>query len=187
LRPTAHGYYKSAYQTIVQQTKAGLTGTNATTFENANNLGSVLGDLQTALKAYSDAGGDTNILKGNLDSVRNKIGALTNDPKYKSLAVQLDTAFQNYRHVMTGANFSAAESSSYASVLPSKNNTIALNLATIEGAKAAANSTVEANIKNVVGQGGIYIKQYADGATPQAQTVPADPTFTDWLKTNGLQ
>ena len=183
----ANGDYKSAYQTIVQQTKAGLTGTNATTFENANNLGSVLGDLQSALKAYSDAGGDTNLLKGNLDTVGNKVGALINDPKYKAIAVQLDTAFQNYRHVMTGANFSAAESNSYASVLPSKNNTIALNLATIDGAKAATNSTVEANIKNVVGQGGVYIKQYADGATPPAQTAPADPVFSAWLKANGLQ
>lgn len=182
----AAGDYKSAYQTIVQQTKAGLTGTNATTFENAANLGSTLSDLQTALQSYANAGGDTNILKGNLDTVGNKIGTLINDPKYKAIAVQLDTAFQNYRHVMTGANFSAAESNSYASVLPSKNNTIALNLATIEGAKAAANSTVEANIKNVVGQGGVYIKQYADGATPPAQTAPADPVFTSWLKANGL-
>lgn len=182
----ANGDYKSAYQTIVQQTKAGLTGTNATTFENANNLGSVLGDLQSALQAYSNAGGDTNILKGNLDTVGNKIGTLINDPKYKSIAVQLDTAFQNYRHVMTGANFSAAESNSYASVLPSKNNTIALNLATIAGAQAAANSTVEANIKNVVGDGGVYIKQYADGATPPAQTAPADPVYSAWLKSNGL-
>jgi hypothetical protein len=172
----AAGDYKSAYQGIVQQTRAGLDTTNATRFDNALGLDSTLGDLKDALQAFSDAGGNTNILTGTQDQIQTKLGVLMTDPKYASLAVQLDTAYQNYRLMLTGANFSSAEASAYASVLPQKGNTFALNQAKIEGARAAANSTVEGGIKSVVGDGGIYLKQYAEGAAPAAAgSADSDP------------
>lgn len=160
----ANDDYPSAWTTIKDQTKNSLSGTNATRFENANVLDSTLGDLKTALQAYSDAGGDTNIFKGTQDQIQTRIGQLQTDPKYASLAVQLDSAYQNYRLMLTGANFSSAEASAYASVLPSKNNSLALNLAKIEGAQNAANSTIDGFVKGAVGQGGIYIKDKAQGA-----------------------
>lgn len=120
------------------------------------------------MKAYADAGGNTNIFKGTEDQVQTKIGTLMTDPKYASLAVQLNAAFQNYRLQMTGAAFGDKESAEYASILPAPGNTLDLNLAKLNGAKAYLNSSVETSIKNVVGQGGVYIKQYAEGATPQS-------------------
>ena len=161
----ASGDYKSAYQGILQQTRAGLDTQNEQHFDNALTLTSTLSDLKSALQDYANAGGDTNILKGTEDQIQTKIGKLNTDPKYAALAVRLDTAYQNYRLMLTGANFSQAESAAYASVLPSKYNTLDLNLAKIDGAQQAANSTIEGNIKSVVGDGGIYIKQYAEGAT----------------------
>jgi hypothetical protein len=174
----AAGDYKSAYQGIIQQTKAGLSQANATTFENALNLTSSLPGIAKSLQALSDAGYNTDKLSGTADQVQDKIGALLTDPKYASIAVQLDTEYQNYRRSMTGANFSQAEADSYASVLPEKGNTLALNLAKVKGAVAAANSTVEANINGVVGQGGVYIKQYAEGATPPASSSSSSSTST---------
>lgn len=164
----AAGDYKSAYATIVQQTGAALQGTDATKFQNAILLDSTLGDLKKALQDYAaaDPKNATNLLTGKLDDVQTKIGVLMTNPQYAKLAVQLDTAYQSYRQALTGANFSNAEASAYASVLPSKSNTISLNLAKIDGAKAAANSAVEGGIKSAgIGQGGIEIKKYAEGAS----------------------
>lgn len=168
----ASGDYDSAYQGIIQQTGAGLDSTNATRFTNAITLSSTLTDLQKALQAYGDAGGDTNIFTGTQDQIQTKIGQLYTNPKYAALAAQLDTAYQNYRLMLTGANFSSAEASAYASVLPSKNNSLALNLAKIAGAQAAAKSTVDGDIRRVVGEGGIEIQAYANGATPGANSSP---------------
>jgi hypothetical protein len=78
------------------------------------------------------------VLTGTQDQIQTKLGVLSTNPKYASLAVQLDTAYQNYRLMLTGANFSSAEASAYASVLPSKSNTLTLNLAKIDGAQSAA-------------------------------------------------
>ena len=69
---------------------------------------------------------------------------------------------------MTGAAFGDKESAEYASILPAAGNTLDLNLAKLQGAKAYLNSSVEGSIKSVVGQGGVYIKQYAEGAQPQS-------------------
>lgn len=164
----ANGDYASAWTTIQQQTKESLSGTNSTRMENAQNLDSTLGDLKDALQAYADAGGNTNILSGTEDNIQTKIGALKTDPQYAALAVQLDSAYQNYRLMLTGANFSQAEASAYASVLPSKSNTLALNMAKIEGAQNAANSTIDGFVKAAVGQGGLEIKDKAQGVADAA-------------------
>jgi hypothetical protein len=157
--------YPSAYALVAQSTASGLKGSAATTFQNQATSLSVLGDLQTAIKAYADAGGNTNIFKGAADDIQTKIGKLYTDPKYAALATQLDSAFQQYRLNMTGAAFGPKESAEYASVLPAKGNTLDLNLAKLNGAKAYLNSSVEGAIKQVVGQGGVEIKKYAEGAT----------------------
>lgn len=162
----ANGDYGSAYAAINGATSAGLKGTAATTFQQQQNSLGVLDSLHQAIKAYAAAGGSTNILKGTADNIQTNIGKLMTDPKYASLAVQLNAAFQNYRLQMTGAAFGDAESAQYAAILPAPGNTLDLNLAKLEGAKSYLNSSVESSIKSVVGQGGVYIKQYAEGATP---------------------
>ena len=109
-------------------------------------------------------GGNTNIFKGSADKIQTKIGALMTDPKYASLAVQLDAAFQNYRLQMTGAAFGRQ---SRRGIMPRyfrPRNTLDLNLAKLTGPKITSIPASKATIKNVVGQGGVYIKQYAEGA-----------------------
>lgn len=182
--------YQSAYASIVQATSKGLTGANASNFQQqANSLG-VLDSLKSAVQKYADTGGNTNIFKGTADQIQTKIGALATDPKYAALAVQMNAAFQNYRLQMTGAAFGVKESAEYASILPSPGNTLDLNLAKLGGAQAYLNSSVESSIKSVIGQGGIFIKEYAEGANsvaPASTTqAPVDDEFTGWLQANGL-
>jgi hypothetical protein len=173
--------YGSAYAAIVGATASALKGTSSTTFTNQSTSLYVLNTLQNALQQYQAAGGNTNIFKGTADQIQTKIGQLYTDPKYASLATQLDSAFQQYRLNMTGAAFGVQESAEYASVLPGKSNSLDLNMAKLNGAKAYLNSSVEGAIKNVVGQGGIYIKQYAEGATPAGGASGTAPTESDPL------
>ncbi len=159
----AAGDYKSAYAQITQAAANALGGTEGTNFEQRQIQLSVLDDLQSAIQAYADAGGKTNILKGKQDDIQNKIGALITDPQYGALATQLDAAFQAYRQYMTGAAFGAQESAEYASVLPNKGNTLDLNSAKITGMRNYLNSTVEGGIKAAgLGEGAINIKNLAN-------------------------
>lgn len=167
--------YPSAYAAISQATANGLGGSAGTTFEQQQNSLGVLNALKSSIQAYADAGGDTNILKGSADQIQNKLGTLLTDPKYASLAVQMTQAFQNYRLQMTGAAFSPEESKEYAAILPSPSNTLDLNLAKLTGASTYLNSSIESSIKNVVGPGGVYIKQYAEGAQPSNTTQLTGP------------
>lgn len=162
--------YPSAYAMVVQATSKALTGTAATNFQQQIQSVGVLDHLKSAIEKYSAAGGDMNILKGTADKIQTKLGVLMTDPKYASLAVELSSAFQQYRVNMTGAAFGAKESAEYASVLPSQGNTLNLNLAKLEGASSYLNSAVESSINSAIGPGGVYIKQYADNASKgQAQ------------------
>jgi hypothetical protein len=65
---------------------------------------------------------------------------------------------------MTGAAFSPQESAEYSKVVPGKGKSIDLNLATIQGALNYANNYVEGAVRTKTGEGGVYIKQYAEGA-----------------------
>lgn len=166
--------YKSAYQLILQATTAGLTAENATKLQNAAIDQTILKDLRSAIQAYSNAGGDMNILNGKQDDIAKRIGVLANDPEYAAIAVQLDRAFQQYRQNMTGAAFSDQESAEYAKVNPNKNNKLNLNLATIDGALRYADTYVKGAIRGQVGEGGVHIKEYAEGATAPTQASPAN-------------
>lgn len=158
--------YPSAYAAILQATASGLNGTNKTDFQNRLEQYSVTQDLNSALQALKATGYDTNKLTGGADAVGTKIGLLTTDPKYAAVANQLNLAYQNYRHQMTGAAFSANEAAQYASVLPSSGNSFALNSAKIDGLNSFLTSTIDGYTKQVVGQGGVEIRKYAQGATP---------------------
>lgn len=159
----ANGDWETAYQYVVQGTANNLTGENQTRFENAVKEQFALADMQNALQAYSDAGGDMNLLKGTADNVAKNIGIAINDPRYTEVATQLDRAFQNYRQSMTGAAFGAAESRQYASVIPGKSRSLDLNLSIINGALNYLNTQVDGSISTYFGPSGVSLKNQATG------------------------
>lgn len=165
----ANGDYKSAFAGLANATADGLKGAASTNFRQAVTEKGTLSDLADSIKAYADAGGNTNILKGTEDEIQKKLGVLATDPKYAALANEMDMNFQAYRQNMTGAAFGAKESAEYAKVLPGKDKTLDLNLATIEGANNYYNSYIDNTMGQVVGQGGKYIREYAEGATQTPQ------------------
>lgn len=185
----ANGDYKSAYAAIQQTTTQGLRGEAQKDFQNRTNQLQVTKDLSTALQKLQASGYNTNKLTGGFNQIQNTVGALIQDPQYTAAATELSAALQSYRLQMTGANFSATEARDYANVLPSAGNTFALNQAKIQGLQSFLTSTVDAYTKQVVGSGGQYIREYADGATqqPQAQAnTDNSGRITNGLTSTGL-
>ena len=160
----ASGDYNSAYTQIVSSVQQKLKGSPSSKFSEQLIAKNVLSDLTDAIKNYAALGGNTNIFKGKADDIQTKIGVLATDPKFASIATQLDSAFQAYRQQMTGAAFGVQESAEYESVLPSKDNTLDLNLAKMQGANAYLDSAINGALKNTVGIGGIYIKERAEAS-----------------------
>lgn len=168
------GDYGSAYTQVLKSVSNSLTGTPKTDFENQISSYGALDELRSALQEAAAAGISTNLFQGTADKIQNKIGALVTDPKYAALATRLDSAFQQYRLNMTGAAFGAQESGEYASVIPSKSNTLDLNLAKLDGASQYLNSQIDATIQNHVGVGGVNIKKKAEqGSTGSGSGITA--------------
>lgn len=185
----AAGDYKSAYNQIANSVEDQLVGESKQRFANARTDAEVMQGLKNQIQQYADAGGDTNLLKGTAESIYNKLGTVK-DPKFKSIAVALQREFQTYRNTMTGAAFSPQESAEYQSVNPTANNTLDLNLSVIDGALSQLNNRVNSTIKSRAGEGGVYIKEYADGVqsqTPASEGAAApDNEYLKWLQANGL-
>ena len=178
----SQGDYKSAYTQILSSAGNKLTGANASNFQQQNQSYGALKDMRDVLKDAQAAGINTNIFKGGVDAVQTKIGVLATDPRYAALATRLDSAFHQYRQNMTGAAFGVAESAEYASVLPSAGNTFALNMAKIDGATQYLNAVIENTIKNTIGEGGIYIKQYAEaGDNVKQEQEKIITNIADWI------
>lgn len=164
-RALMNGDWATAYQYISQGTQNQLSGENKTKFQNAQIDTQLLGDMKSAIEAYSAAGGNMNILKGSADTIAKNIGVAINDPRYTEIATQLERVFQQYRQNMTGAAFGAQESREYARVTPTKGRELDLNLATISGALNYMDSYVTGAINSAVGPQGVEIKNKASGSS----------------------
>jgi hypothetical protein len=156
--------WDSVYTTITQKTGESLKGAAGTTFQQQVVSYDVLKDLEKAVSDYENAGGNMNLLKGTEDKIQSNIGVLMTDPRYAELAVRLDSAFYQYRQNMTGAAFGAQESRQYASVIPSKNNTMELNKAKFKGAGDYLYSNIKSSIRGQFGSQAVDIMGKAMGS-----------------------
>jgi hypothetical protein len=141
----ASGDYENAYVQMANTVENGLVGEAKQRFANARSDYQVMIGLENAVRAYTDAGGSTGLLKGTAEEIARKLGQVT-DPKLTELAVQLQREFQTYRNTMTGAAFGAKESREYESVNPTTGKKLDLNLSVIEGAKNQLRNRVEGTI-----------------------------------------
>lgn len=149
--------YTTAYAEIANSVEDGLTGTNKTRFSAARTDIAVMSGMRDAIQQFADAGGDMGYLKGTADQIAKRFGQLATNPKFASLAIQLEREFQAYRNEMTGAAFTPEESNEYRAVNPRGNAQLDLNLATIDGAIAQLSNRVKSTIDTrVPGSGKIY-------------------------------
>lgn len=156
----ATGDYKGAITRIQNSVSKGLTGENKTNFDSKRTALPAIDNLAKKLEAYSAAGGDTGILKGNVEDISAKLGKV-NDPAFKQLATDLKISLQAYRQNVSGAAFSPQEAKEYASVNPTGNKSLNLNLSIINGMRDNFERQVTGTVDAVVGDGAKYIREYA--------------------------
>lgn len=162
----ASGNFKTAYAEIANAVSDGLTGTNKTKFDDARTDLEVLSNVRTAIKNYSESGGDMGLLKGTTEDIKRKLGI--DSGKASTLAVQLWREFQTYRSNMTGAAFSPAESRDYASVNPTLGKSLDLNLSVIDGAMNQLGNRVTSTVKSrIPASQSIYEKAYGSSSDTQ--------------------
>jgi len=174
----ATGDYKGAITRIQNSVSKGLTGENKTNFDGKRTALPAIDSLANKLQAYADAGGDTGILKGNVEDISAKLGKV-NDPKFKQLATDLKISLQAYRQSVSGAAFSPQEAKEYASVNPSGNKSLNLNLSIINGMRDNFERQVSGTVDAVVGDGAKYIREYAS-----YQGLPKEDAIVKYVSDN---
>lgn len=163
--------FGTAYALIANNVEDSLTGTSKSRFADARTDYQVMSGMRDAIAEYAAGGGDMGLLKGTAESISKKLGQLTTDPEFSTLATQLEREFQTYRNIMTGAAFTPAESREYEAVNPRANASLELNLATIDGALNQLENRVVSTINTrVPGAERIY-QQVSGGATSGQDTV----------------
>lgn len=178
------GDYTSLLVALKQQALKGMPAADKTEVIKADKQILSADRMSKALQSYADAGGDMNFLKGKSDDIATYFGKLAVDPKYKSLGIELKSAFQQYRVDMTGAAFGAAESADYQSVVPSKDKELDLNLATINGLKNYMTGKVDDAYTVALGEGYQNVKALAE---KKAATSHITPEFIQTTTSSLLQ
>lgn len=139
--------YQAALAELENAVEGSLTGEVKTKYANSRNDYQIMKRMQDAIQAYSDAGGDLGILKGNAQRIEAKLGLQsTGNSELAKLNAYLLREFQTYRLNMTGAAFSPAESREYEAVNPRTTASLDLNLSTISGALQQLSNRVEGTV-----------------------------------------
>lgn len=165
------GDYQSLLVALKQQALKGMPAADKTEVIKADKQILSADRMANALQSYVAAGGDMNFLKGKSDDIATYFGKLAVDPKYKALGIELKSAFQQYRVDMTGAAFGAAESADYASVVPTKDKELDLNLATLNGLKNYMTGKVDDAYTIALGEGYQNVKSLAETKNKDAEAL----------------
>ena len=138
--------------TVIKNNVKNIMGqTEATKLTNAESVQSAMHDLKSSIQSYYDAGGDTNLFKGNLEKVTNKLGEVQ-DPRLAQLAVEVQSQLQSYRNAISGTAYSDQEGKDIASVFPGINKGKVLNDSIFAGRDKALNSQIDGLYKSALGE-----------------------------------
>lgn len=152
------GYIRNAINngedplTVIKNNVKNIMGqTEATKLTNAEATQSAMKDLKKSIQDYYDAGGNTNIFKGNFEKVTNNLGEVK-DPKLAQLAVEVQAQLQAYRNAISGTAYSDQEGRDIESVFPGINKTKQLNDAIFAGRDKAIQSQIDGLYKSALGE-----------------------------------
>lgn len=168
---------------IKNQAKQNLSGANQTKLENNEVSRDAMIDLQKQLQAYYAAGGKTDIFKGNMQEVTNKLGNV-GDPRLVSLAVGIASSLQQYRNNISGTAYSDQEGRDIASVFPGINKTEGLNTAIVNQRVLGFNSAIDSYYKTAMGQKAVdYLKTLGNGqSTSSVITSKGNLSASDFVE-----
>ena len=152
----------------------GQTGdTKLTSYEVAKEQ---LVAVQDSLQRYYDAGGKTDIFRGNYEKVINKLGEVSN-PKLVEIATEIAASLQIYRNAVSGTAYSVQEGVDIAKIFPGINKSEGLNTAILNGRMKAFDSTIDSTYRSVLG------KSYDELKTLNTEPQTDGQTFDDpmWM------
>ncbi len=155
-------------QVIKNQAKNVMGQTEATELGKLETQKNATLALEDTLKRYYAAGGKTNIFKGNLESVINKLGEVQ-DPKLVEIAVETSLQLQQYKNAITGTAAGVQEAKDIAAVFPGINKSSGLNNAIINGKIKALDSQIDGKYRSALGS--TY-----DQLIPKQTETPQQPT-----------
>ncbi len=160
----ANGNYEKAKETIVRAASQSLpidqrnqVLARLQAIDNLNNIKSLL-------NVYIQKTGDTNILRGTIESAANMIGT-TSDPKIAQISNQIKQTLQVYRKNMTGVAFSPAEAKEYSKIFPDISNISSLNNTKIDSLIDVMNRNQKTVIGFQIGQSN-YDDIFGENAQP---------------------
>lgn len=145
-------------------------------WSGATKLQTSLKNLKEDLNEYVKEKGDTGILRGSWESLKNKAGT-TGDPKLVAIKNAIQMAINSYRLTVTGAAFTASEGELYDQMFPSITGQNRLNMAKIEGLESGNETNKEALERSVLGDqfydSVMFPMRVKDKTTGQTGTISA--------------
>jgi len=141
------------YTVIKNQAKNLMGQTEATNLSKFEVAKSTMVDLQTLLSEYYAKGGNTDIFKGSINEVANKLGQVGEDG-LTEIRTNITAALQIYRNAVSGTAYSEQEGQDIASIFPGINKTQGLNDAILRGRLKAFDSVIDGTYRTALG--GVY-------------------------------
>lgn len=110
-----------------------------------------LNNIESLLVQYKAKGGNTNVLTGTDEQIRQKLGA-TRNPELAYIGTQIGLSLAAYRQSVSGAAFTESEAKFYENLFPSTSNNAQLNEAKIRSLRDAFNMNQKSVMKTVIGE-----------------------------------
>ncbi len=164
----------------------------------ANTVVDNLTAIKTALNKYVAKTGDTNLLKGNIQSITQKLG-MAGDPDAVAIKSMITDNLQQVRSQITGAAWGKSEDAEYKTTNANLNNNNKLNMALIDSAIATAQRKNDAALSTIIGRDtynqiykapastGLSDTQVSDYiSTARSQGIP-DDQIASYLTSKGVQ
>jgi hypothetical protein len=161
----ANGDIRAAKALIMSRVTSKMSSGERDAQLDRRNTIEALEDMKESLNDYVVATGDTNIIKGGIEGLANKIGT-TSDPRLAAIKTRVIQATQKYRNAITGAAWGEQEDAEYKTIFPSISNTNKLNQTIID----TMIPTLKGNERNAISLflGGSDIYDEVFGQTPES-------------------
>lgn len=134
----------------------------------ANTVIDNLTAIKSRLNAYVEKTGDTNLLKGNIQSIQQKLG-MAGDPEAAEIKSMITDNLQQVRATITGAAWGKSEDNEYRTTNANLNNSNRLNMALIDSAIGTADRKIDAAVGTIIGR----------DTYNQIFNAPSTPAFTE--------
>lgn len=157
-----NGQTQEAKNLILSRVASKMSTTEREGEVDRRNTIDALNDMKQAFNDYVAETGDTNVIKGGIENLANKIGTTTN-PKLAAIKTRIIQATQKYRNAITGAAWGEQEDAEYRSIFPSISNTNKLNQTIIDTMIPLLQNNERNTIGFLLGGSDVYDEIFGNG------------------------